>query len=181
MKYISLVVILALVLLPVNVYAYCEVYNSGVGPGPVYGCPNNYYTFTCAKSHTGATWNSTGFSCGIWSQPAWSFTGTPGTVVYELDVTNGSSCKNVAIFVDFVNNSGSPYDWISANVTVTHNGSQTLSRTFFNHSGWDPAIACVRYYSGSFSAADGDTITVTYTGYNYYNDVMQISPPTIWD
>jgi hypothetical protein len=181
MKAISLAVICALVLFPLDSYAGCADYHNYGGPGPTYGCPNNYYSFdlTCANPASGVS--SSTMSCYTW--PGYSFTGTPGTAVYQMTVPTGhtSSCKVVRIYVDFTDNSGSLYDYLSANVTVIHNGSQQSSTTFFFHSGLDGSLECQLVDSSAFSAAEGDTIKVTYIGYNYYSDVMKVTPPLIWD
>jgi hypothetical protein len=58
---------------------------------------------------------------------------------------------------------------------VIHNGSQQSSTIFFFHFGLDGSVECRLYDSSAFSAADGDTIKVTYIGYNYYGDVMKIT------
>src|SRR5436190_22816952 len=99
MKFTSLLLATALILLPIHSYAACPNYNTnGVGPqSPV--CPGNYYTFdsSCPSKQGVSAVTMSCFYPGFTYTTAYSYTD------YQMVVPSGhgSSCKDVEIFVDF--------------------------------------------------------------------------------
>ncbi|HXH91812.1 MAG TPA: hypothetical protein VNN25_09535 [Thermoanaerobaculia bacterium] len=184
MKYISLLVVMSLIFLPVNSYAGCP--NSGISSqGPIPPAPNcadtayNYFDTSCAITSGNVTTGT--MSCNNWS--ANQFTTGSGDADYQMTVPagHGGSCKMVQVYIDFNDPSAYASDALAGSVKVRHNGTVTYYSNFFTRYGNQSPLSCAIVSSGRFSAADGDTIDVDFWSVNYTGATMKVTPAIIWD
>ena len=180
MKYIGLLVSIALVLFPVTSYAACPDYTCNLGPGPSGSCPNCFYSFDTSCATTSNVSDTTLSFCN-W--PGHQFLSGSGSVDYSMTVPSGhgSSCKSVVVYVDFSDSTSSSQDAISVTVIVRHNGSVTYADAYYFHDGTQGLLTCSLAGSSTFSAAAGDTIEVSVTATNTYGATIKVTPPLIWD
>jgi hypothetical protein len=179
MKYVAIVLAVAVSLFPASAFAACPDQN-----GP-FSCCGGYtwYTFTfdtsCAS--TSGSVSATTLSC--FSMPAYSWDYGSGTADYSMSVPYGMGGSNwtATVFVDF----NDPYTYnlnaVSASVYVWHNGNLSSNQTFFIHQGNQGSLSCQRFDSSAFSVIAGDTIEVIMTGQSYnYGTTMKISTPIVF-
>jgi len=178
MKYVSIVLAIAVSLSPAGAFAACPDQH-----GPHFIGPITYYTFTfdtsCAS--TSGSVSTTTLSC--YSDPAYSWDYGSGSADYSMTVPYGMGGSNwsVAVFVDLNDPYTSNMNAIAASVYVWHNGNVSSSQTIFIHQGDQGSLSCQRFDSSAFSVVAGDTIQILMGGQSYnYATSMKISTPTVF-
>jgi len=161
------VVALSFVAFPTAAQASCPNITGPYFLGSYYWYEYSFSTSCAGTSGSGVS--TSALSC--YSDPAYQFTGSSGTVTYSYvvganDPIINSAHWEVSLFVDFNDPSSSPYNTLNASVSVTHNGS-TTSHTIVSQNGTQGSLSCARYDYWFFSAVANDTITVTITGTNF--------------
>jgi hypothetical protein len=177
MKYVSVMLVIALVVFPTSAFANCPTQT-----GPYYAGVWQWYDFdfdTSCASTTGTVSTAT-LSCS--SLPSYQWNYGSGTVDYQMTVPiNVYSNFSVAVFVDFSDPHSYYGDAIAATVVAMHNTTVTHNETIFIHQGNQGSLSCTRFDSSTFTASPGDTIEVVLTGQSTYSDAtMQISTPTVF-
>lgn len=177
MKYVSLLLVVALAIFPANAFASCPTQT-----GPYMSGPFTWYVFnfdtSCAS--TSGSVSTTTLSC--FSLPGYQWNYGSGWADYQMTVPiNVYSNFSVGVYVDFSDPHAYYGDAIAAVVTAMHNTTVTHNETIFIHQGNQGSLSCVRFDSSEFTASPGDTIEVTLTGQSYYSDAtMQISTPFVF-
>jgi hypothetical protein len=178
MKYIGVLMAVALLLAPLSASATCpDRHDYILWPGGY-----SVFFFDGCGSYSGSAGTGT-MSCYGWSGDQIYY--GSGSVDYSMtvpsDTSSGTHPWSVRIYVDF----SDPYTYslngISASVIVRHNGSVTHSDSFFIHNGNQASMGCDMVNSSSFDASPGDSIEVSYGGVNYTaGTVMRMTPPMIF-
>ena len=177
MKYVSVVLAVAVALLPASSFAGCPDRHSIC-------CGYDYFTFDTSCASTSGSVNTATLSCYSWDAYQWNGS---GSVDYQMTVPSDLGTLNtwsVSIYVDFDDPEAYSGDVVSATVIVWHNGRPSYTNSFFFHDGTQGSLSCDIFGSGYFTASAGDTIEVSMTGsnyYSYYGTSMKISTPFIFD
>jgi hypothetical protein len=175
MKYATTtLIVLAVAFAAPAAFASCPDQN-----GPYVMWWGSYYTFTFDTSCASTSGSPGSTTMWCYNSPAYQFNGSSGAD-YSMTVPTGlgGSRWSVSHYVEM--NSTYSLDGLYAIVTVYHNGSVSSSNTYFIHNGNQGSLSCAYVGSSFFSAADGDTITVSMGGVNYTSATMQQTPPIIF-
>jgi hypothetical protein len=177
MKYVAMMLVVAVALFPANAFASCPDQNGPYASGPFY-----WYTFDFGTSCASTSGGASATSMWCYSTPAYDFGYSGGSADYEMTVPSGVySHFSVAIYAEFSDPHTSNMNAVSASVYCWHNNTLTYSETFYIHQGNEGSLSCVRFDSDEFSASAGDTIQVLTGGQSYnYDTTMQISTPIIF-
>ena len=128
--------------------------------------------------------SATLWSCGVsgydfgtgYGDATWTFTVPQNDANYTR-----LSNWDVAIFVDFDSPQQTFYDSIQASVTVTHNGSPVTTTIVSLYGSSASTQACTRY-DASFSATNGDTISIRYSTVKWGTGAtVRASVPTVFN
>lgn len=177
MKYVSLLLVVALAVFPVNAFAGCPTQT-----GPYYSGPFAWFDFDFDTSCASTTGNVSTATLSCFSFPSYQWNYGSGSADYQMTVPiNVYSNFSVSVFVDFSDPHSYSGDAIAATVIAMHGSSVTHTETIFIHQGNQGSLSCTRFDSSTFSASAGDTIEVVLTGQSYYSDAtMQISTPIVF-
>ena len=177
MKYVSIVLVVALAMFPANAFASCPNQTGAYFSGPFV-----WYDFDFDTSCASTSGSVTAGSMWCYSTPAYSWDYGSGTVDYVMTVPSGVySNFSASILAEFSDPHTSNMNAVSATVYCYHNNSITYYETFYIHQGNQGSLSCSRFDSGVFTASAGDTIEVVMSGQSYnYDTTMQISTPTIF-
>jgi hypothetical protein len=147
-----------------------------------YDCNNRYVYLTGVWEYIGNDLASSDSTC--WSithsTPSWNSTAGEWDFFYTYPTTSavrvvsvpsgdsGSTNWEAAMAVDFYDPHASSFEYLSGVVDVNHGGTHTQHTFYANNGGVLSSDSGYKYVD--FSAQSGDTITVTITGQNAYND-----------
>lgn len=172
MKYVTVVLVIALVLFPGSLFAACP--DQSVVPHAV------LFSFDTSCASTSGNVSSTTMWC---SYPAYSFDTGSGSADYSMTVPSGFSGNNFSaqVYVEFSDPNSYSGNAVSATVFVYHNNSLSSYNTFLQHDGTQGSLSCQLVDTGLFSASPGDTIEVQITATKYNsNATIQVSTPYIF-
>lgn len=178
MKFVTLLLVIAMVVFPSNAFASCP---TQTGPFTV-GFFNYYeFNFDTSCATTSGSVSTASMSCYSLPSYHWDY-GTGSVVDYQMTVPiNVFSNFSVSVFVDFSDPHSDYQDAISATVIAMHNTTVTHNETIMLHAGNQGSLSCTRFDSGTFSASAGDTIEIVMTGQSSHSDTtMQISTPVVF-
>lgn len=184
MRYISVVLAIALAVFPANAFAGCPTQT-----GPYSAGGWTWYDFdfdTSCASTTGnvstATLSCFSYPPGYYSYPGYQWNYGSGSVDYQMTVPiNVYNNFSVRVVVDFSDPHSYSGDAIAATVYAMHYSTVTHMETIFIHSGNQGSLSCTPFDSSTFTASPGDTIDVVLTGQSSYSDAtMQISTPIVF-
>lgn len=164
-----------------------------VGPAAFAACPDItgpyclfagcYYIYEQSPSCAGTTGNVSSTTLWCYSTPALQFGTGSSSATYSFVVgPNDPVSNNMTVdlrYVEWSDPNASIYNTLTATVSVTHNGS-TSSQTFYSINGQTTQSCALSSYA-TFSAAHGDTITVTINTTIYNSNVTaQVGSPKIF-
>jgi hypothetical protein len=177
MKYVSLLLVIALAVFPASAFAACPTQTGAYFSGSYY-----WYDFDFDTSCASTSGNVSTATLSCYSRPSYQWDYGSGSVDYQMTVPiNVFSNFSVSIWVDFSDPHSYYGDAVSATVYAIHNSTVTHSEPLLIHQGNQGSLSCTRFDSSTFTASAGDTIEVVMTGQSYYSDAtMQISTPTVF-
>lgn len=147
--------------------------------GPFYMVGGFYYLYepepSCFYVSGGAASTDACYSYGGWQGTGGSW----GVITHSFTAETALANWSADAFVEFSDPNGSGLNWADMWIGVTHDNS-TLWYPMFRHDGTEGAVSCARLGS-TFSAEEGDLITVEIRVSRYHNNAMvEVARPFIF-
>jgi len=151
--------------------------------GPVFCCGTSWYEYRQDTTCAGRTGNVSYTNLWCYNTPALQFGTGSSSATYSFVIgPSDPVSSNMTVdlrYVEWSDPNASIYNTLSATVSVTHNGS-TSSQTFYSINGTTSQSCSLSSYA-TFSATNGDTITVTINTNIFNSNVTaQVGAPHIF-